>query len=151
MNRLMWLGFFFLLRPGEYLSKAGAQFPFKLKQVFFRVSDAEYRGDVIPIELLDSPSLTFGGLIFDKQKNGVPDEKIGLGTSAQIGENPVNILAGIVRHLRTNAQTTGETPLFIYYDQYNIARKVTDRLMTSYLQKTGLSLQLDTPPTIGAL
>jgi len=67
MNRLMWLGFYFLLRPGEYLSKAGTQFPFKLKQVFFRVRGAEFRGDVIPFRLLDTSLVTFSGLIFDKQ------------------------------------------------------------------------------------
>ena len=75
MNRLMWLGFYFLLRPGEYLSKSSGH-PFKLKQVFFRLGAREFRGAVIPLPLLDSPDLTFAGLIFDKQKNGVPDEKI---------------------------------------------------------------------------
>ncbi|CAJ1959617.1 unnamed protein product [Cylindrotheca closterium] len=76
MHRLMWLGFFFLLRSGKFLSKGGTQFPFKLKQVFFHINDAEFRGDVIPLRLLDMPLVTFAGLIFDKQKKTVPDKKI---------------------------------------------------------------------------
>ncbi|CAJ1944687.1 unnamed protein product, partial [Cylindrotheca closterium] len=43
--------------------------------------------------------VTFAGLIFDKQKNAVPDEKIGLGTSLN-GDNPTATLIAIVRHLR---------------------------------------------------
>ena len=149
MNRLMWLGFFFLLRPGEYLSKSSGH-PFKLKQVFFRLGTREFRGDVIPLPLLDSPDLTFAGLIFDKQKNGVPDEKIGLGTASH-REDPVSTLAAIVKHLRLRTQTNGDTPLFIYYDQWNVGRKVTDRMMTKYLRASALSLEVDQLPSISAL
>ena len=148
MNRLMWLGFFFLLRPGEYLSKTSGH-PFKLNQVFFRLNGVEYRADVIPRHLLDASSLTYAGLIFDKQKNSVPDEKIGLGTSEK-DENPVKILAEIVKHLRDN-NAPSATPLFIYYDKDGKKRKITDRLMTKYLRTTALSLEVDQLPSIGAL
>ncbi|CAJ1960260.1 unnamed protein product [Cylindrotheca closterium] len=107
MNRLMWLGFFFLLRPGEFLSKAGTQFPFKLKQVFFCINNAEFCGDVIPLHLLDTSLVTFASLIFDKQKNVVPDKKIGLGTSFH-GDNPTATLIAIARHLQQSRHTTGE-------------------------------------------
>ena len=149
MNRLMWMGFFFLLRPGEYLAKSNGH-PFKLKQVFLRVGEREFRGDIISTTLLDSSELTFGGLIFDKQKNGVPDEKIGLGTSEQ-GENPVAILAAIVKHLRQSTLTTGNTPLFTYYDQWGVPRKITDRMMTKYLRACALSVEVDQLPSISAL
>ena len=150
MNRLMWLGFFFLLRPGEYLSKAGTQFPFKLKQVFFRVRGTEFRGDVIPFRLLDTSLVTFSGLIFDKQKNAVPDEKIGLGTSIN-GDNPTATLIELVRHLRQSQHTTGDTPIFTYYSEFGVACNVTDRMMTKYLRAVALSVEVDRPPTIGAL
>lgn len=153
MNRLMWLGFFFLLRPGEYLSKSSAQFPFKLKQVFFRIGSSEYHADTIPIHLLeDEKRLTFAGLQFDMQKNGVPDEKIGLGTANE-DINPVAILANIVLALRQQQQqqTTGDTPLYIYYDETNTQRKITDRLMTKYLRGISLSVPTAQLPSIGAL
>lgn len=150
MNRLMWLGFYFLLRPGEYLSKAGTQFPFKLKQVFFRVNEREFRGDNIPLHLLDTKLVTFAGLIFDKQKNGVPDEKIGLGTSKN-EKNPVQNMVAIVKHLRQYAHTTSETPLFTYYRENDNAYIITDRMMTRYLKAIALSVEVDKPPTIGAL
>lgn len=148
----MWLGFFFLLRPGEYLSKATSQFPFRLKNVFFRIGSLEFRGDKIPLHFLDENVnlLTFAGLIFDLQKNGVPDEKIGLGTSHH-GNHPVNLLARMVYHLRQSSTTTSETPLYIYYDEQGTSRKITDRLMTKYLRGISLSVSTDQVPTIGAL
>ncbi|CAJ1970112.1 unnamed protein product [Cylindrotheca closterium] len=107
MNRLMWLDCFFLLRPGEFLSMAGTQFPFKLKQVFFCINDAEFRGDVIPLRLLDTSLVTFAGLIFDKQKIAVPDKNIVLGMSFN-GDNPTATLVAIIRHLRQSQHTTGD-------------------------------------------
>ena len=83
LNRLMWLGFFFLLRPGEYLYKPTALHPFLLQQVFLRIGDVEYRGDTIPLHLLQSSHLTFAGLQFEKQKNGVPDKKLDLERPSQ--------------------------------------------------------------------
>ena len=119
MNRLMWLGCFFLLRPGEYLKKPTSQFPFKLKQIFFRVGNLEFRADEIPLTWLTThvSALTFAGLQFSLQKNGVPDEKIGLGTSTKYLINPVRILAAIVLELRQHPATTGETPIYTYYDK----------------------------------
>jgi hypothetical protein len=150
LNRLMWLGFFFLLRPGEYLWQSKNGFPFKLKQVFFRVSGMEFRGDVIPLHLLDASRVTFAGLIFDKQKNGVPDEKIGLGTSIN-GHNPVANLVDIVSHLRAHPQTTGDTPLYHFYNELGTACAVTSRMVTKFLRKVAISVQVDQPPTVGAL
>ena len=152
MARLMWLGFFFLLRPGEYLAKPTAQFPFRLHQIFFRVGAQEFRGDVIPLHLLREhvTSLTFAGMQFDLQKNGVPDEKIGLGASAQ-ATNPVRILAAIVLELRSSPKTTRDTPIYTYYDQYGLSRNVTDRMMTKFLRTIALSVPTDQAPTIGAL
>ena len=152
MARLMWLGFFFLLRPGEYLAKATAQFPFRLNQIFFRVGSTEFRADVIPLHLLreNVTSLTFAGMQFDLQKNGVPDEKIGLGASEQ-ATNPVRILAAIVLELRSHRETTSNTPIYTYYDKYGVARKVSDRMMTNFLRAIALSVPTDKPPTIGAL
>ena len=152
MTRLMWLGFFFLLRPGEYLAKPTAQFPFRLHQIFFRVGAQEFRGDVIPLHLLREhvTSLTFAGMQFDMQKNGVPDEKIGLGASDK-ATNPVRILAAIVLELRSNPKTTRDTPIYAYYDHYGVSRNVTDRMMTKFLRTIALSVPTDQAPTIGAL
>ena len=153
MNRLMWLGCFFLLRPGEYLKKPTSQFPFKLKQIFFRAGKVEFRADRIPLTWLTDhvSALTFGGLQFDLQKNGVPDEKIGLGSSQKHLTNPVRVLAAIVLELRRHPATTGDTPIYTYYDKYGAARTITDRLMTTYLRQVGLSVHTEQSPTIGAL
>jgi len=146
----MWLGFFFLLRPGEYLYKPTALHPFLLQQVFLRIGDVEYRGDTIPLHLLQSSHLTFAGLQFDKQKNGVPDEKIGLGTS-QSEPNPVLILARLVLHLRQFPATTGATPIYTYYNEYGAARSVSDRLMTKYLRTFTISIPVEQSPSVSAL
>ena len=154
MQRLLMLGVFFLLRPGEYLSKGQQHEPFKLKQLFFRVGETEFRGDNIPLTLLRNnlDSLTFAGLQFDMQKNGVPDEKIGLGRSKQrVGTDPVKILAAIALELRLHPKTTGDTPIYTYYDSYGLSRKITDRMMTSFLQALSLVVPTDQPATIGAL
>ena len=154
MHRLLMLGVFFLLRPGEYLSKATAQAPFKLKQLFFRIGEREYRGDTIPLALLRDrvDSLTFAGLQFDLQKNGVPDEKIGLGSAKKpVGTDPVKILAAIALELRLHPETTGDTPIYTYYDSYGVSRKISDRMMTTFLRALSLVVPTDQHPTIGAL
>merc|ERR1712008_41555 len=104
----------------------------------------------IPLPLLDKQRLTFAGLQFDKQKNGVPDEKIGLGTSIHT-INPVRILADLVLHLRQHSATTGATPLYTYYDSYGAARSISDRLMNQYLRSYTLSCPTAQPPSVGAL
>ena len=88
LNRLMALGFFFLLRPGEYLHKPTALHPFRLQQVFLRIGAVEYRGDIIPLlpSLLQSSQLTFtAGLQFDKKKMAFLMKKMALNRP---GPNP---------------------------------------------------------------
>jgi hypothetical protein len=72
----MWIGFFYLLRPGEYLDTTKGRCPFLLGDILLRVGPQEYTADVIPLHLLSQVS--FAGLTFTMQKNGIPGEMIGL-------------------------------------------------------------------------
>ena len=85
------IGFFFLLRPGEYAISPSESTPFELKdvQLFFGQSKLDL-ATASDAALL---SATFGSLTFDKQKNGVRGEVIGHGPSGNPALCPVRALA----------------------------------------------------------
>jgi hypothetical protein len=151
MNALMWLGYFFLLRPGEYLRTASGRHPFTLENTFFRIQGVDYSGDSIPYHLLDASLISFAGFGFDMQKNGVPDEKIGLPAAIDDYICPVKALIRLVKNLRANPNIPPNTPLYSYYTEHGTLNYITDRHMTKYLRAISLSVTTEQLPTIGAL
>ena len=109
---LLIIGYFFLLRPGEYCYKRDENTPFRLQDVSFELSGATCNAATVDLSLLDSASLVH--LRFTTQKNGVRDEDITHGTSTDPLLCPCRAVARRVRHLRRhNAATT--TPLHTVY------------------------------------
>jgi hypothetical protein len=76
MADLLWLGFYFLLRPGEYLHTTKGRYPFRLQDVEFYVAGCTHLATTIPLE--DLSHATSAGLTFTMQKNGIPGEVINL-------------------------------------------------------------------------
>ena len=85
------IGFFFLLRPGEYTISPSESTPFELKdvQLFFGQSKL----NLVTASDAALLSATFGSLTFNKQKNGVQGEVIGHGPSGNPALCPVCALA----------------------------------------------------------
>jgi hypothetical protein len=102
---MMWLGFFFLLRPGEYTKPASDSHPFRLADVKLWVNNT-------PLDIFLAPphtllASTFVSLTFSTQKNGTRGEIIGHGRSPNPQACPVRSVARRIIYLRTlNAPPT---------------------------------------------
>lgn len=146
---LIWIGFFYLLRPSEYVfTSIDAGSPFELHEILLRVHNVEYSGDTTPLELLDQA--TFAGLKFSTQKNGIKNEIIGLTCTGQPNASPVKAVIRRVAHLRQNGATR-DTKLFTYYDAKGVQKRVTDRMLSQHLKLAAHMLGLDISPNAGAL
>ena len=140
------LGFYFLLRPGEYADTANPESsPFRLCDVHLFCHGAR----ISPQQLAAGTLPTFVALEFTTQKNGVKGELIGLGASGDPSFCPVhtvrNRVLALVQH---RAALT--TPLYTYYAN-NLTFSITSAHLTSALrvavQIVGIPLGL-TPPDI---
>ena len=95
------LGFFFLLRPGEYLGQ-----PNDLTDNLFRLRDVTFWVGSRAVDHLHGPvadlhAATFATLTFTRQKNGVRNETIGHGHSGHPTICPVLCLVARVVSLRS--------------------------------------------------
>ncbi len=104
-------GFFFLLRPGEYLGN-----PTRWEAHMFCLQDVQFWIGSRALNPLTCPAAdlqaaSFVTLTFTQQKNGVRNERIGHGRSGHPSLCPVNALVERVLGLRSQG-ATAETPLF---------------------------------------
>jgi hypothetical protein len=128
---LIWIGFFYLFRPGEYLSTTKGPYPFTLKNIILQIGAHEDKADTVPLHLFHLVS--YAGLTFTMQKNGVPGELIGLTTTGVSIACPVRSIIRRVQHVRayTNASNT---PLYAFFDQAGVQRRVVlDQRLTAHL------------------
>ena len=102
-------GFFFLLRPGEYLGN-----PARRGAHMFRMQDVQFWIGSRALNLFTCPAAdlqaaTFVTLTFTQQKNGVRNERIGHGRSGHPSLCPVTALASRVLTLREQGATAETT------------------------------------------
>ena len=106
------IGFFFLCRPGEATAPTDPQSesePFRLCDVELLIDSRFYRGDLVPLGLLDSAVGV--RLEYTNQKNANRGEKIALDRSGNPHLCPVLATVRRVRHLRTH-QAARDAPLY---------------------------------------
>ena len=135
----MWMGFYFLLRPGEYANASGdAKHPFRLQDVGMQIGARHFtQAYLAPIHQLSMATLV--SLTFTSQKNGVKGEKLSHSTSGNPFSCPVRATLRRVIHLmRHNAPPT--TPLHIYYDETGRKRAVSSSMITSILRAAALTI-----------
>lgn len=104
------IGFYFLLRPGEYLGKppAGCSSPmFRLQDVQLWIGARAL--DTFTCSEADMFAATFVTLTFTEQKNGVRNETIGHGRSGHTFLCPVHCIAASVAALRRSGATASTT------------------------------------------
>ncbi|KAI2489281.1 hypothetical protein MHU86_25315 [Fragilaria crotonensis] len=101
------IGFYFLLRPGEYLGRPGAT-QFRLRDVRFWIGNRAL--DHFTCPPADILAATFATLTFTRQKNGVRNETVGHGRSGHPTLCPVHCLGRRALTLRA-AGATPDTPL----------------------------------------
>ena len=126
------IGFFFLLRPGEYTDAPSDTTPFTLADVQLFCGptrlDLHTSSDAMLNQALFS-TLTFGD-----QKNAVRNEVIGLKISGDTFLCPVKALIRRVLHLRSHGAPLS-TPLARVFSQDNIrTRSVTPTVITKTLR-----------------
>jgi hypothetical protein len=96
---MLTLGFFFLLRPGEYAHTDNPDSaPFQLVDVHLMVGCRRLPHRTCPLHELHTA--TFACLEFTTQKNGVRGEMIGLGRSGNAAFCPIAAIINRVVHLR---------------------------------------------------
>lgn len=133
MADMLILGFYFLLRPGEYAATTNPEAsPFTLKSIKLYIHNRLLHPIHAPLWELEA--ITFVGLEFDTQKNGVWGEVIGLGRSGHGFFCPVLALIRRVLHLRLHRAPL-PTPLYIYYHN-NLQYTVTTQHLTNILRST---------------
>ena len=126
----MWLAYYFLLRPGEYLYTS-SEHAFRLEDIVLRVHGSDHPATTIPLELLEG--VTFAGLTFNEQKNGVKGEIIGLTRSGDPNACAVLALTRRVRHLRQH-HAQPSTKLYTYFDSHRRPHHLGSTHLTEFLR-----------------
>jgi hypothetical protein len=123
------LGFFFLLRPGEYAHTSNPDAsPFRLCDVHIMANNVRLNPLTCNKQQLESASHV--ALEFTTQKNGVRGELIGLGRSGHPFFCPVLATINRLKHLRLHhAHPT--TPLYQYFN--TAPRNLTTNELTQQL------------------
>lgn len=105
---MMWLAFFFLLRPGEYTSTTKRSHPFCIRDVGLWINKAPLQYLTASVD--DLLAVTFVSLTFVTQKNGNKGEVVGHGRSGHPSACPVRTIIRRLLHLHAHGATTA-TPL----------------------------------------
>jgi len=136
MADMLLLGFFFLLRPGEYAyTQSPDACPFRLCVVHLLVHDRHLHP--YPATEAELQAVNYVTLEFTNQKNGVRGEMIGLGKSGHSSWCPVLATLSRVRHLCSyNAPLS--TPLYSYFD--SSWKRIDTTAMTTQLRTTVTAL-----------
>ena len=126
-------GFYFLLRPGEYLGIPNNELDtlFRLKDLQFWIGARALDTFTCPIS--DLQAATFATVTFTRQKNGVRNETIGHGRSGHAQLCPVLALVARAIALR-QAAAPPNTPLNAYHTADNTFRFVLPADVTRYLR-----------------
>jgi hypothetical protein len=110
---MLLLGFYFMLRPGEYaFTDSKTATPFHLKHVHLFTGNRRLDHLTGPIQPL--ASATAVALEFDEQKNGVRGEVITLSRLGHLTICPVAAVLNRVKHLRRHS-APANTPLYSYW------------------------------------
>ncbi len=129
---MLLLGFFFLLRPGEYAYTDNENAaPFRLCDVHLLIHN--HRLHPLHCTPADLALVNYVALEFTTQKNGVRGELIGLGRSGHPIHCPVHALRNRVLHLRAH-HAPMTTPIYSYYDTR--WQKIDTTILTTHLQHT---------------
>jgi len=108
------IGFYFLLRPGEYAATDNPDAsPFHFQAVHLLIRDCQLNNYTATD--WEHNQVSFITLEFTNQKNGVRSELIGLGWSGHPTWCPVHSLINRIKHLRSHGAPS-TTPIYRYKD-----------------------------------
>jgi hypothetical protein len=136
---MLLLGFFFLLRPGEYAYTPNPEAaPFRLTDVHLLIHNRRLHPLTASTQELER--INYIALEFTTQKNGVRGELVGLGRSGHPRHCPVVALINRVKHLRQHhAPLT--TPLYSYF--HIRWHRIDTTLLTQHLRHAVVAMGHD--------
>jgi hypothetical protein len=130
------LGFFFLLRPGEYACTYNDEAsPFRYCDVHLMIDNCRLNHFTCHAASYDM--VNFVALEFTNQKNGVRGELVGQSASGHPTWCPIQAIIGRIKHLRLNNDSP-TTPLYTY--RTNSWQSVTTTILTYHLRTITLAL-----------
>ena len=133
---MAYLGFFFLLRPGEYC-RADESPPFRLCDVELRIRNQAL--DIMTCSFATLDRATFAELSFTTQKNMIRGEKLGHGRSGHSIACPVATIIRRIQHLRSHGASP-TTPLYRVYGP-DTPTDVTAAILTAALRVAAAATQ----------
>jgi hypothetical protein len=142
---LIVVGFYWLLRPAEYLYTGvdprgkGRSKPFRLQDVTFMVDGRPVIASDASLNDWNETQPTRAYLKFYDQKNAVQGEHVSHAATTHPLLCPCKALARICAHLRAHA-CASDTPIYTYYDSNRVARHVTPKYVTNALRHAATSL-----------
>jgi hypothetical protein len=141
----MWIAFFYLLRPGEYLLNAEDSHPFTLRDLRVWVGTTKVDPLTAPLHLLQRA--TFIALEFTTQNNAVRGEVIGHGCTTHTWACPTKALLRRLLHLRSH-NALPSTPLCAVGPNL---RPLPPRTITTLLRQGGIVYSAATDTTLPPL
>ena len=135
------IGFFWLLRPAEYLhsSGEGRSEAFRLCDVSFTIAGRLYAASDSSLNDLNIDSVSKATLTFNDQKNAVRGEQISHTATNDTRLCPCKAIARICLHLRLH-HADSKTPLYVYYQQGK-QHHATPHLITNALRHSTTDLE----------
>lgn len=130
---MMVIGFFFMLRPGEYTYDKRNNHPFRLMDVSFATPDGNVNATTITQAQLDAATAVH--LEFTTQKNGEKGEAITHGDTVDSRLSPLKAIKQRVLHLRSN-NASATTPLHQVYLADGTTRSVRPSDLTGTLRNS---------------
>ena len=139
------VGFYWLLRPGEYLytRASGRCRAFRLQDVAFVANGRLYPATDASLNDVDAGCLSRASLTFTDQKNAVRGECIGHAATTDPLLCPCKALARICAHLRSFGASP-DTPLYTYATDAARRRFATPQLLTLALRRAAAPLRAAT-------
>lgn len=141
---MIWLAFFFLLRPGEYTTPAEESHPFRIEDIRLWNNEA-FIPHLTTATEADISSATFVALVFTTQKNGVKGETIGHARSNDPEACPVRAVIRRLLYLRSLG-VPSDTFLCAYQHRSQI-KLLGSKTITDFLRQATVILG----PSLGFL
>ena len=138
---LLVIGFFYLLRPGEYTYDARNNHPFRLQDVTFDTPHGLLNAAIAPTAQLRTAFRVL--LNFTDQKNGERDQAVTQGDTPDPILSPLKAVIRQVLHLRQN-NAPPETPLYTAFHN-GCAHRISAKHLTTALRSSCKTLG----PTLG--
>jgi hypothetical protein len=137
------VGFFWLLRPAEYLStdSKGRSQAFRLQDITFMVGDQLVSATDTSLNDFNTEArITRAALTFNDQKNAVRGEQIGHAATNDPRLCPCKALARIAAHMRS-VHASPDTPIFVYEYPDQLRKHASPTNITNALRHSANDLK----------